>query len=410
LKPAGNPIAMIYHQFLVSPELGGAGRVALQLAAFLRRQGQECHAWIPGKGAAWQEAEKLGVPTHAYNGRLAMHRRTILSAAGNYRLARQLAKPRPGLVHIHAHLYYGAFSWGLRWSGLTRVVHVQLEQSDEGFRYALRHPPELVITCARFLVDQVRRALPEDRQNRQKIAAVPNAVDTQKFSPGDKVTAKARVGAPADVPLVLMLANLAPHKGQETTIRATAILKRRGVRVVCWLAGAERGGTQSYTERLRSFIAEMDVSDRVHLLGPRTDAPDLLRAADLFLLPSTHEGLPLSLVEAQATKVPVLAAPTAGVPEIVRHGETGLLIPADDAAAYADGMVQLLSHADLYHRVTEAAFAQVNREYNWRTYCQRIWELYEDLPANRLYRPVPKNSAKTFSQLVSCARNQSSSA
>jgi glycosyltransferase involved in cell wall biosynthesis len=398
---------MYYHQFLVSPELGGAGRVALEIGAFLRRRDEKCDVWIPGKGAAWQEAENLGLPIHAYDGRLPMQRRTLLSAAGNYRIARLLAKRGPGLIHVHAHLHYGALRWGFRWSGLTRVVHVHLEEYGDGLRWALKHPPELIVTCARFLVDQVRRALPEDRKDRQKIAALPNGVDTERFSPGDRACAKARVGAPAKIPLALMLANLAPHKGQETAIRATAILKRRGIPMVCWLAGAERG-TQTYTERLRSLVAEMDVSDRVRLLGPRADAPDLLRAADLFLLPSTHEGLPLSLVEAQATKVPVLAAPTGGIPEIVCHGETGLLIPAADATGYADGMVQLLSHADLSHRVTEAAFAQANRQHSWRSYCQRIWELYQDLSPSRL--SPPKNSAKTFSQLVSCLRNHSSSA
>ena len=73
----------------------------------------------------------------------------------------------------------------------------------------------------------------------------------------------------------------------------------------------------------------------VRLLGQRDDANVLLRAADFFLLPSTNEGLPLSILEAQATKVPVLAAPTAGIPEIVRDAETGFLIPATDAPGYA---------------------------------------------------------------------------
>jgi glycosyltransferase involved in cell wall biosynthesis len=374
---------MVYHQFLVSAELGGAGRVALEVAAFLKRQVQQSQVWIPGRGAAWEEAEKLELPIRTYDSQLAWHRRMIPSAVGNWRMARQFAQSGKGLVHVHAPLYYGALHRAFRWSGLQCVVHIQLEEHGDGLRWALKHPPELIITCARFLVDLVRHALPTNCQDRQKIVAVPNAVDTEKFSPGDKARAKARVGAPAKIPLILVLANLAPHKGQETAIRATALLKRRGIPIVCWLAGVERGGTRSYTERLRSLIGEMEVNDQVHLLGQRVDAPDLLRAADFFLLPSTCEGLPLSVVEAQATKVPVLAAPTAGIPEIVYHGKTGFLIPADDAPAYADGIIQLLNHSDLYHRVTEAAYAQVRCEYNWRNYCQRIWEVYGDLLHSR---------------------------
>jgi len=64
---------------------------------------------------------------------------------------------------------------------------------------------------------------------------------------------------------------------------------------------------------LQALCSELGVADQIRFLGHREDIPDLLRAADILLLPSTNEGLPLSVLEAQATKVPVLAAPTAGI-------------------------------------------------------------------------------------------------
>jgi glycosyltransferase involved in cell wall biosynthesis len=290
-------------------------------------------------------------------------------------------------VHVHSPYHYGALRWGLRLSGLKRVAHVQLQADEETLRWAFRTAPELIITCAQFLVNHVRRALPARCQDRQRIVAVPNAVDAETFCPGEKDKAKQRVNAPAGVPLVLMLANLAPHKGQETAVRAVAHLKGQGVKVACWLAGAERGETREYTAHLQALIQELGVTDRVQLLGQRRDAPDLLRAADFFLLPSTCEGLPLSVLEAQATKVPVLAAPTAGIPEVVRDGATGFLIAADDAPGYARRLADLLGNPDLGHAVAEAAYAKVTREYNWHTYCQRVWELYQELtptpPARR---------------------------
>jgi glycosyltransferase involved in cell wall biosynthesis len=122
--------------------------------------------------------------------------------------------------------------------------------------------------------------------------------------------------------LILLVANLAPHKGHkghETAIRAVAILKERGVNAWLWFAGIERGDSLEYTERLKTLCGELGVAGRVRFLGQRSDVPELLRAADFFLLPSTSEGLPLSILEAQASKVPVIAAPTAGIPEIIRH-------------------------------------------------------------------------------------------
>jgi glycosyltransferase involved in cell wall biosynthesis len=269
---------------------------------------------------------------------------------------------------------------------MPRVVHVHIEEDEAGLRWALKSPPELIVTCARSLIDHVRRSLPERMQETARVVAVPNAVDIEKFTPSPKREAKRKVGAPEDGPLALMLANLSPHKGQATLIRAAAMLKSRGVKLTCWLAGIERGGEGEYTESLRGLIREAGVEDRVVLLGQRRDAADLLRAADLFFLPSTHEGLPLCVLEAQATKVPVLAAPTAGVPEVITDGETGRLIDAANAEEYAYRAEELLTTPALYRSIAEKAFDQVTREHSWSTYCERITALYEEL---RELRPAP---------------------
>jgi len=194
-------------------------------------------------------------------------------------------------------------------------------------------------------------------------------VDVEQFYPGDKTAAKRHVRTPNNVPLVLMIANLVPHKGQETAIRATAVLKRVWVDVICWLSGGERQGGKNYTTRLQALCNELEVADRVRLLGHRDDVPDLLRAADIFLLPSTSEGLPLTVLEAQATKVPVLAAPTAGIPEVIIDGETGFLIPAEDAFGYAHRIESLLNHPEILHHVREQAYTNTIKEHNWHTYC-----------------------------------------
>ena len=383
---------MSCHQFLVSRELGGAGLTALHIARFLQENARQSSVWIPGDGPAAQEAKRLGLKASHYRANWALSPWNFKAAVENWRIGRVLRGQQSDIVHVHSPRHYGGLRWGLKLSMAKSVVHVQVEEEPGLLRWAFRQPPSLIITCARFLVDHVRRALPEAYQKRQKIVAVPNAVDTRKFFPGDKADAKARVGGPAEIPLVLMLANLAPHKGQETAIRAMALLKQRGLQLACWLAGIERGGVNTYTDRLRSFIAEMGVSDRVHLLGPRNDAPDLLRAADFLLLPSTCEGLPLSILEAQATKVPVLASSTAGIPEVISDGETGFLIPAEDADGYAACLVNLLKSPRLYHSVAENAYRRTTLEHNWGTLCRRISDLYRelvDLPGpSQLRRPA----------------------
>jgi glycosyltransferase involved in cell wall biosynthesis len=229
-----------------------------------------------------------------------------------------------------------------------------------------------------FLVPLVRSALPERWRDRQRITAIPNAVDTERFHPGDRRAEKARLGLDPDVPLILMLANLAPHKGQETAIGAAAELARRGIRHRLWMAGSERR-SDSYTRRLRQIIAEAGVGSSVDLLGQRDDAPDLLRAADVLILPSSREGLPLCILEAQASRVPVLAAPVSGVPEIIQDGETGFLVPAGDARGYADRLELLLGRREIQERIADQAFRRIRDQHGWTAYLRAVIAEYEGL-------------------------------
>lgn len=366
------------HQVLVSAQLGGAGLIALEVGRHLLGEGRPARAWIPGEGPARDEATRLGLPCAAYDAASVTSAGRWGAAIANLSLGRALRRAGRGLVHIHSPGMYGALRWATRLSGSVRVAHVHIEEAEAGLRWAFHSPPELILTCASFLVDQVRRGLPDRVREQARIVAVPNAVDVAKFYPVPKEEARQKVGVPPGRPLALMLANLAPHKGQETAIRATALLKARGVDLTCWLAGVERSAG-GYTDRLAALIRGAGVEDRVKLLGQRGDAADLLRAADFFLLPSTHEGLPLSVLEAQATRVPVLAAPTAGVPEVVEDGQTGFLLPAHEPAGYADCLEQLLRRPELYRRIADQAFTRTTSAHNWSAYCRRVTGLYDEL-------------------------------
>jgi glycosyltransferase involved in cell wall biosynthesis len=368
-----------FHQMLVSKELGGAGLIGMQFASFLRDKGQKYCVWIPGKGAAFDKAQQLALKSYEYDASCAFSTSKLRAAIGNWKIWCNFHPYRPGLVHIYSPHLYRALQMGFAMSGLKTVVHVQLQEPEAGLRWAFQRPPDVIVTCARTLVEYVRHTLPEQYQKHQRIIAIPNAINIELFYPGDKAAAKQHVGASLCSPLVLMVANLAPHKGQETAIRATAILKKAGVEITCWLAGVERQGGGGYTTRLQSLCNELGVRDRIRFLGQRDDIPDLLRAADFLLLPSTNEGLPLSVLEAQATKVPVLAAPTAGIPEVITDGETGFLIPADDAVGYAHRIASLLNHPEIFHRVREQAYTQAIKEYNWHTCCEAVWMLYQAL-------------------------------
>jgi glycosyltransferase involved in cell wall biosynthesis len=370
---------MNYHQVLVSKELGGAGLIGLELASALRDRRSNSHLWIPEEGPAAARAEAMGLSWRRFDAAKAFSSSRLTALGCNWKLGRLLRAHQPGLVHVHSPSLYGAVSLGLNLSKLKTIAHVQIEEEEGTLRWAFQRPPNVIITCAQFLVPHVRGALAAEYQDRQRIIAVPNAIDTEVFKPGNKLRSKQCLGIDPNVTLILMAANLAPHKGQETALHAAAILKQRGFHTQFWFAGVERGGNLDYTKRLRRLVGELGISDQVRFLGHREDIPELLRAADFFVLPSTAEGLPLSILEAQASGTPVLAAPTAGIPEIVIDGETGILVDANDAAGYAHHITSLLCKRTEYFRLSERGRELVAREHSWKRYVSKMWDIYQQL-------------------------------
>lgn len=140
---------------------------------------------------------------------------------------------------------------------------------------------------------------------------------------------------------VLSIGSLQPYKGQAQLVEACALLVQRGVHVRCRIVGGgpERG-------RLQARIDAADLQDVVLLLGPRVqeEVAALLSSASCYAQPSVvaadgqMEGIPVALMEAMASGLPVVATDLSGVPELVRHGDTGWLVPPGDATALADAL------------------------------------------------------------------------
>ena len=135
---------------------------------------------------------------------------------------------------------------------------------------------------------------------------------------------------------------LAGGKGLEYLIEAVrqAVADEPGLRLVLMGEGPLAG-------RLQELVLEAGLSRQTIFTGFRLDVPNLLAAADVFVLPSLTEGLPQSMMEAMAAGRAVIAASVGGVPEIVEHGVTGLLVPPRDSQALAEAILQLVKHPAL---------------------------------------------------------------
>lgn len=157
---------------------------------------------------------------------------------------------------------------------------------------------------------------------------VPNGVDVNRFA-----------GAWSPVPgRILMVGRLAAPKRPDLALRALARVRPRVPAAELHLAG---GGPLE--PEARALARELGIEDAVRFLGRRDDVPALLREAAVALLASDYEGSPLSVIEAMATGVPVVATAAGGVDELVADGTTGLLAPPRDADALGEALVRVLS-------------------------------------------------------------------
>jgi L-malate glycosyltransferase len=127
---------------------------------------------------------------------------------------------------------------------------------------------------------------------------------------------------------------------------------------------------------LARFARKLDLVQQVHFLGHRDDVYDVLRAFDVMMLTSDHEGLPMVLLEAMALGVPVVLRAVGGIPEVVTHGENGLLIPTDDPRSLADACTSILTDRALSERLAEGGRKTVRGKFSAAANAARVAELY----------------------------------
>jgi glycosyltransferase involved in cell wall biosynthesis len=247
-------------------------------------------------------------------------------------------------------------------SGAKSVIHVHVKFDDwmgRGVRWAFGRADAL-IGVSNF----VAQSLVAGGYAQSRVHAVPNAIDPAAWDPAlDPSPGRQSLGVEASAPLVVSVSRLFSWKGHTELIRAIALVKRDcpGVRLA--IVGADYPPGSGVTANLRATAAECGVADCVSFTGQRSDVAVLLAASDVFALPSFEEPFGLVYAEAMAMKRPVVSLATGGTPEVVRHGETGLLSPRGDVAALAANLVRLLRDPSLRARMGEAGRRDVETRF-----------------------------------------------
>jgi len=180
-------------------------------------------------------------------------------------------------------------------------------------------------------------------------------------------------GIPAEAFTVCCVANWRPRKGVEVLIQAFALLPAdAGIHLV--LAG------DMQSAKLEKLVADHPYRERIHVLGMRQDAPALVAACDVAVLPALkREGLPKTVIEAMAYGVPAIVTNVGGSPELVTDGVNGLVVPPGDAEALAAAMLRLRQEPKLAEELGKRGRERIAREFSNRTTIERTAALYRNL-------------------------------
>jgi glycosyltransferase involved in cell wall biosynthesis len=365
-------------QLLHSLHVGGAEMLAARLARQLKDQFRFLFVCLDSLGTLGEELRAEGFPVEVLGRRSGLDGRLV------WRLSRLLRRERVGLVHAHQ---YTPFSYALLARLFYRRPAILFQEHG---RHWPDYPRRKRMLFNRLMLQgrdrvvgvgaAVREALIQNEGlPAERVAVIYNGIDLDRFREARKHREEVRreLGLGASDLVLLQIARLDYLKDHATAIRTVERVGRQRPEVRLLLAGEgpERG-------KIEDLVAERGLADQVRLLGLRTDVARLLGAADVFLLTSISEGIPLTLIEAMAAGLPVVSTDVGGVAEVVAAEQTGLLAPAGDDAALAACLLRLAGAAALCQQLgqqgRERAAALFAESQMHAAYCR----LYEEmLPA-----------------------------
>lgn len=301
------------------------------------------------------------------------------------KMAQLIKKERVSLVHAHAPFAGSIISClAGKLAGVPVIIHAHLQDSLSS-NYFIRSYQNIMNywtsrKCYNAIIavsHQVKNALIAEGFDSHKFHVVHNGTHVNHQQINTDICNELNI--PEDIPVVIHIGRLCKSKGQHLLLQAAANLHQLGQEVVYLIVGKDLEQDGAYLQYLKHLAQELGINNSVHFLGHRADIPQLLTSSDLLVLPSYTEGLPLVVLEAMAAGLPVIATPVGGIPEVVIHQETGLLVPIEDVPALADAMLKLLQNPHVRNEMGNKGLEMVDKDFSVEKMCREVFDIYEKL-------------------------------
>jgi N-acetyl-alpha-D-glucosaminyl L-malate synthase BshA len=369
-------IAIVCH-----PTHGGSGVIASEVGMRLAQRGHEIH-FVSHERPFRLDPLTLGVHYHRVHvSSYPLFRYPPYALALANQLSRVIQDHEIDVIHAHyaiPHSLAAILARNMNADQGVKVVttlhgtDITLVGADPSYTDITRWSMEQsdhVTGVSDWLVEETRQELGAHLQ----VETIPNAVDTDSFSP-DRARAELRSRfAPQGELLLAHVSNFRPVKRTGDVLRIFAkAAKDLPASLLMIGDGPDRAAAET-------LARELGIWERVHWLGIIDDTAPLLASSDLFLLPSENESFGLAALEAMACGLPVIATASGGMPEVIVDGETGYLAPVGDIDALAEGTRRLLEDVPRRSLFAATGRQRVEERFRWDPVISQYEKLYGQL-------------------------------
>lgn len=376
------PITVL--QLVLSLSIGGTEKVVYDLVRRMKNADIRtivcCLDEIGEFGEMLRDAD--GIPVHRLN------RKPGLDFPLFSRIAQQIRKYEVDILHAH---HYTPFFYGLsgaltarrRAGAPPRVVF-----TEHGIEYPYRRKwkRRLVNPILMRMADDVTTIAHYTRRNLERYENYPegrarvlyNGIDVAAYSEGKSpLEARSSLGISPEAKTIGVVARLDPVKNHPLLLRSLQEVISSFPETELLIVGDGPGRAD-----LEILVNRLGLASHVRFLGARRDVPEIIRAMDIFVLPSLSEGMSITLLEAMAAGLPIVATRVGGNPEVVVDGETGFLAPSDDDRRMADRLKTLLGNSRLRQKMGAAGKKRAESMFSIEKTVSEYQRLYEQVLKN----------------------------
>lgn len=353
--------------------MGGAERIVYELVMNAEKCG--CNAYIcclEQKGELGEELIKNGKQV------ICLNSRKVMDFSLPIRLSKVLKEHDISVIHIHNS---SVLKHAVIAAALAKVpVIVQTRHGVDlippsRWRHFLDKALAKQVAIVTICEDLKEKLATKEKISRAQITVIPNGIDCLSGVQTQNWYKREELGIEPRQFVFLNVGNIRPEKGQDILVKAFINVARKYAKAVLFICGDNTN--KLWAASLKSMVSEAKLEKQIKFLGKRADVKELLNIADVFVLSSITEGMPVSILEAMIAAKPIIVSRVGGIPEMIEEKVTGLMVPPNDVEALSAAMVEVMQNDKLRQDIAKAAREKVKIKFSLNSMLAGYAELYK---------------------------------